>query len=103
MYYLLYFPYKSSNHFIIVGTNDDGVIDKLSLVNQNPSNVWGTFEEILQCAEIVDDMNPENFDTWFKGSNYTLIAQSTILPFSTVLSDITTFADLREKYPEHFI
>ena len=103
MYYLLYSPYRRFNRFIIVGTNDEGVIDKLRLANQNPSNGCGTFEEILQCAEIKNGRNTEDFDTWFKGSNCILIAQSTILPFSTVLSGITTFVDLQEKYPEHFI
>ena len=103
MYYLLYNPYRKFNPFIIVGANDDGVTSKLSLTDRNLGSYWGSFEEILQCIEICDDEHPEDFATWFRKSNYTLIAQSTILPFSSVFPDITTFADFRDKYPEHFI
>ena len=103
MYYLLYNPYKKFNQFIIVGTNDEGVTNKLSLISKNPNSTWGTFEETLWCTEVWDDDDPEDFATWFRRSNYTLIAQSTILPFSTVLSGTTTYVNLQEKYPKHFI
>ena len=103
MYYLLYSPCKKFYQFIIVGTNDEGVTNKLSLISKNPDSTWGTFEETLWCTEVWDDDDPQDFATWFKKSNYTLLAQSPTLPFSTVLSDMTTYADFQDKYPEHFI
>ena len=103
MYYLLYDSHAKSNQFIIVGTNDEGVTNKLSFISKNPNSAWGTFEETLWCTEVWDDDDPEDFATWFRRFNYTLIVQSPTLPFSSVFPDITTFADLQDKYPEHFI